>query len=52
MGRGRGAMTRSGYLDRVSFGMIADWDLVPDLPDFGQAVDASVAELRSAAERR
>jgi diacylglycerol O-acyltransferase len=39
------------YRDKVSFGMIADWDLVPDLPDFARALATSFAELQEEAER-
>jgi diacylglycerol O-acyltransferase len=39
------------YRDKVSFGTIADWDLVPDLSDFARALEASFAELQEAAER-
>ena len=39
------------YCDKVSFGLIADWDLVPDLGSFGRALVASFQELRDASER-
>ena len=40
------------YLDKVCWGLIADWDLVPDLHKFIEALDASFVELRDAAETR
>jgi diacylglycerol O-acyltransferase len=37
------------YLGRVCFGLIGDWDLAPDLPALGSAIDDAFAELREAA---
>ena len=39
------------YLDAVSFGMTADWDVVPDLSDFARAAETSFAELQWEAKR-
>ncbi len=39
------------YSGKVSFGLIADWDLVPDLGSFGRALVAAFRELRDAAEK-
>lgn len=36
------------YMGQVHFGLIGDWDVVPDLPAFARAIDASFAELREA----
>ena len=40
------------YLEKICWGLIADWDLVPDLHEFVEALDASFVELRDAAETR
>jgi hypothetical protein len=37
------------YDGRLHFGLMADWDLVPDLRDFAAALDASFEELCRAA---
>jgi WS/DGAT/MGAT family acyltransferase len=37
------------YLGRVCFGLIGDWDLVPDLPALAGFLDDAFAELREAA---
>ena len=37
------------YAGRLCWGFMADWDLVPDLHEFGRAIEASFAELRDAA---
>ena len=37
------------YLDRVGFGVVADWDVVPDVGRFARAIGASFQELREAA---
>ena len=37
------------YLGSVCFGLIGDWDLVPDLPALAGFVDEAFAELREAA---
>lgn len=37
------------YLGRVCFGLIGDWDLVPDLPALAGFVDDAFLELREAA---
>jgi len=38
------------YWGRVCFGLVADWDVVPDLGDLADDLDASFAELRRVAE--
>ena len=40
------------YDGKVFWGLVGDWDLVPDLSDFAGAVDAAYRELRDAAEGR
>ena len=37
---------------RIHFGLVADWDVVPDLARFARAIDASVAALEEAVEKR
>jgi WS/DGAT/MGAT family acyltransferase len=37
------------YLDRVSWGLIADYDLVPDVAELNQAMDDAFAELAEVA---
>ncbi|MEE9607830.1 MAG: wax ester/triacylglycerol synthase family O-acyltransferase [Myxococcota bacterium] len=39
------------YLGKVTFGLIGEWDLAPDLPALARAIDASFTELRDAAQR-
>jgi WS/DGAT/MGAT family acyltransferase len=40
------------YLGKINFGLVADWDLVPDLARFARSIDASVAALEEAVEKR
>jgi hypothetical protein len=40
------------YAGRLCWGMVADWDLVPDLHDFVLDVTRSFAELHAAASAR
>jgi WS/DGAT/MGAT family acyltransferase len=44
------AVAAMSYLGKIHFGLNGDWDLVPDLPVFADAIEASFAELREAAE--
>jgi diacylglycerol O-acyltransferase len=44
------AIAVMSYLGRVSFGLSADWDLVPDLHELPGLVADSLAELRRAAD--
>lgn len=37
------------YAGRLSFGLVADWDVVPDLAQVADCVEASFEELRAAA---
>ncbi len=37
------------YLDRVCFGVISDWDVVPDLAEFAADLDTAFDELRRSA---
>jgi WS/DGAT/MGAT family acyltransferase len=46
------AMAAMSYLGRVSFGLSADWNLVPDLHELPALLADSVAELRGAAHAR
>lgn len=39
------------YLDRICFGLIGDWDLLPDLGRLTRAIGASFEELASEAEK-
>ena len=43
------AVAVMSYVDRISFGILADWDLVPDLHGMVEAIDASLEELRGVA---
>ena len=45
------AIAVMSYVDRVSFCVLADWDLVPDVALFAEAIAEAEAELRTAAER-
>jgi diacylglycerol O-acyltransferase len=44
-----GAMS---YLGRIHFGLVGDWDVMPDLGDFAAGLDDATAELRDAANGR
>ena len=46
------AVAAMSYLGKIHFGLIGDWDLMPDLSDFAADLDTSMAELRTAATRR
>jgi diacylglycerol O-acyltransferase len=39
------------YEDKLSWGLTADWDLVPDLHELAMAIDESFAALEQAAAR-
>jgi len=43
------AIAAMSYVDRISFGILADWDLVPDLYGVAVAIDESLEELRGVA---
>ena len=43
------AVAAMSYLGKLHFGLIGDWDLMPDLGDFAEGLDAATAELRDAA---
>jgi WS/DGAT/MGAT family acyltransferase len=45
------AVAMMSYDGRVHVGLNADWDAVPDLVDLADGLEASLAELREAAER-
>jgi WS/DGAT/MGAT family acyltransferase len=45
------AIALMSYAGRVHVGLNADWDAVPDVAPLADALDASLAELREAAER-
>ena len=38
------------YDGRINWGLVGDWDLMPDLCGFTGAVDAAFHELQAAAE--
>ena len=40
------------YLGKLQFGLVADWDVVPDLTRFARSIDASVAALEESIEKR
>jgi WS/DGAT/MGAT family acyltransferase len=46
------AVTAMSYRGRVYFGLTGDRDVLGDLPEFAEAIEASFAELRAAAEQR
>ncbi len=46
------AVAAMSYLGKIHFGLIGDWDLMPDLSDFAADLDTAMAELRTAATRR
>lgn len=46
------AMAAMSYLGRVSFGLSADWNLVPDLHELPALLTESLAELRTLATAR
>ena len=43
------AVAAMSYVDRISFGILADWDLVPDLQGIAEEIGASLEELRGVA---
>lgn len=43
------AVAAMSYVDRISFGILADRDLVPDLHGVAEAIEASLEELRGVA---
>jgi hypothetical protein len=46
------AIAAMSYLGRVSFGLSADWDVVPDVHALPALVAGALAELRAAADAR
>jgi WS/DGAT/MGAT family acyltransferase len=40
------------YLGQIHYGLVADWDLVPDLSDLAGSIDVAFAELREAALKK
>jgi WS/DGAT/MGAT family acyltransferase len=46
------AVTAMSYRGRVYFGLTGDRDVLGDLPEFADAIEASFEELRAAAEQR
>jgi WS/DGAT/MGAT family acyltransferase len=40
------------YLGNIHFGLVADWDVVPDLTRFARSIDASAAALEESIEKR
>ncbi len=45
------AIAIMSYNGQMNFGLLGDYDAMPDLDDFGQAIEASLAELVSLASR-
>ncbi len=43
------AVAAMTYLNKIHFGLIGDWDLMPDLDEFADHLDEATAELREAA---
>ena len=43
------AVAAMTYLGKIHFGLIGDWDLMPDLDEFADHLDEATAELREAA---
>jgi hypothetical protein len=37
------------YLGKIHFGLVGDWDLMPDLEEFADHLDEATAELREVA---
>ena len=46
------ALAAMSYLGRISFGLSADWNVVPDVHDLPAILAGSLAELRVAADAR
>jgi WS/DGAT/MGAT family acyltransferase len=45
------AIAAMSYLGKIRFGLIGDWDVMPDLPKLPGALEASFAELLTSAQR-
>jgi diacylglycerol O-acyltransferase len=43
------AVAAMSYLGKIHFGLVGDWDLMPDLEEFAGHLDEATAELREAA---
>jgi WS/DGAT/MGAT family acyltransferase len=46
------AIAVMSYCGKVCFGLVGDWDLVPDLPVLARSIESSFAELEAAAQAR
>ncbi|HXV35745.1 MAG TPA: wax ester/triacylglycerol synthase family O-acyltransferase [Myxococcota bacterium] len=46
------AIAVMSYCGKVCFGLIGDWDLVPDLPVLARSIESSFGELQTAAQAR
>jgi diacylglycerol O-acyltransferase / wax synthase len=46
------AIAIMSYNGKVDFGLLADYDAMPDLEDFGRMLEESLAELLEAAHKR
>jgi hypothetical protein len=46
------AIAVMSYCGKVCFGLIGDWDLVPDLPVLARSIESSFGELEAAAQAR
>jgi hypothetical protein len=43
------AVAAMSYLGKIHFGLVGDWDLMPDLEEFADHLDEATAELREVA---
>jgi WS/DGAT/MGAT family acyltransferase len=43
------AVAAMSYLGKINFGLVGDWDLIPDLDEFADHLDEATADLREAA---
>ena len=46
------AIAIMSYNGQMNFGLLGDYDAMPDLNEFGEAIEASLAELVSLAARQ
>jgi hypothetical protein len=45
------AIAIMSYNGQMNFGLLGDYDAMPDLDEFGEAIEASLAELAALAAR-
>ena len=46
------AIAALSYADKVGIGLMGDWDILHDLPNFGRSIHQAFEELHTAAARR